>query len=133
MASAYAEVNRSLPARALRSIISRSPGSKKCTRPRFRARTFSWSISTTQTSLPRSARHAAVVRPTYPAPTTAIRLTDGALSQDPFVDRDGRFGGGAPRKPTRPGQAGRAQPRRQARVQRDLGRRPAHRVRVPVV
>src|SRR5256712_9677865 len=45
-------------------------------------------MSTTVTLLPRSARHAAVVNPTYPAPMTATLLTAGRLSQYGFVSRD---------------------------------------------
>src|ERR1700682_5664995 len=42
-------------------------------------------MSTTVTSLPRSARQAAVVRPTYPAPITATLLKPGGLSLDQHV------------------------------------------------
>src|SRR5690242_1829600 len=47
-------------------------------------------MSTTVTSLPRSARHAAVVSPTYPAPITATLLIPAELSQQAFVGRDRR-------------------------------------------
>src|SRR3989440_6609336 len=45
-------------------------------------------MSTTITSLPRSARHAAVVSPTYPAPMTATLLTATRLCQQGLIGRD---------------------------------------------
>src|SRR6266849_4658256 len=42
------------------------------TSPRFSAASFFWSLSTTITSWPRSAKHAPATRPTYPEPITAI-------------------------------------------------------------
>src|ERR1700686_251317 len=42
-------------------------------------------MSTTVTTLPRSARQAAVVSPTYPAPMTATLLKPGRLSLDQHV------------------------------------------------
>src|SRR3989442_12555448 len=45
-------------------------------------------MSTHITSLPRSARHAAVVSPTYPAPMTATLLTATRLCQQELIGRD---------------------------------------------
>src|SRR5437867_9553281 len=45
-------------------------------------------MSTTVTSWPMSARHAAVVSPTYPAPTTATLPMAARLCQHGFVSRD---------------------------------------------
>src|SRR5229473_5399047 len=80
-ASWYDVVKVSRLALVLRSTSSRSPGSKKGTWFRSSCATFSRLVSTTITSLPRSARHAAVVRPTYPAPMTATLDKAGRLSQ----------------------------------------------------
>src|SRR6266487_7212723 len=63
-------------------------------------------MSTTVTSLPRSARQAAVVRPTYPAPMTATLLMARRLSQQGFVGRDGLQGGAVPAELARSLQAG---------------------------
>src|SRR5579864_9478748 len=63
-------------------------------------------MSTTTTSLPRSARQAAVVSPTYPAPMTATLLTPGGLSQYGFVGRDRPLSRLAPAERLRPLEAG---------------------------
>src|SRR5690348_17156531 len=59
-------------------------------------------MSTTVTSLPRSARQAAVVKPTYPAPMTATLLTAGRLCQQGFVYRDCLPGRAVPTELPRP-------------------------------
>src|SRR3989442_8266743 len=63
-------------------------------------------MSTTVTLLRRSARHAAVVNPTYPAPMTATLLTAGRLSQYGFVSRDCLARGSLPAELTRLLQSG---------------------------
>src|SRR5829696_8887129 len=55
---------------------SGSPGSWIGSSPRERDATFSGTMSRAHTSCPSSAKHAAVTRPTQPAPTTPI----GSLS-----------------------------------------------------
>jgi hypothetical protein len=75
-ASAATRVNLSLP--SFFAISSSSPGSKIGTSPRWSRSTFSCTTSRTTTSWPRSARQAAVTRPTYPAPKTPILDTAGA-------------------------------------------------------
>src|SRR5712691_2715295 len=101
-ASWYDVVKVSSLALVLRSTSSLSPGSKKGTWLRKSWATFSRLMSTTITSLPRSARHAAVVRPTYPAPMTATLDKTGRLSQEAFVTRDGLARGLAPAEPLGP-------------------------------
>jgi hypothetical protein len=63
-ASAYNVVNRSRREARFRDTISCRPGSKKGTSPRCRASITSSRTSTPRTSLPRSAKQAAVVSPT---------------------------------------------------------------------
>src|SRR5712691_4393673 len=101
-ASWYDVVKVSRLALVLRSTSSLSPGSKKGTWFRSSCATFSRLVSTTITSLPRSARHAAVVRPTYPAPMTATLDKAGRLSQEAFITRDGLARGLAPAEPFGP-------------------------------
>src|ERR1700746_684141 len=87
-------------------------------------------MSTTTTLLPRSARPAAVVRPTYPAPITATLLIPRGLSQHGFVGRDRGLRRAEPAELLRPLDAGDAP---LIPLMHHPRRRMAKRVDVPVV
>src|SRR5438034_2333689 len=87
-------------------------------------------MSTTVTSWPRSARQAAVVNPTYPAPMTATLLMAAGLSQYGFIRRDGRPRRLLPAELPGTLEAGPLPP---LRVSQDLGHRVAQRLGVAVL
>jgi len=66
----------------LRAIDCSSPGSQIGTSPRCNRATLSASTSTHQTSDPSSAKPAAVTRPAYPVPITAIGSRAEAMKRD---------------------------------------------------
>src|SRR5665213_41271 len=103
-AASTAVVNERRCARTLRAIISPSPGSKMGVSPASSRTTFAASLSAQITVLPSSARHVPVTSPTYPAPTTAIRL---------ISRRTSAAGGGGP--PAAPAQ-GRCASKQRERV-----------------
>src|SRR5579859_1916480 len=51
--------------------------------PLRKAANFRWSLSTKMTSWPRSAKQAPATNPTYPEPTTAIRIADSSAHLQP--------------------------------------------------
>src|SRR5689334_1235625 len=86
-------------------------------------------MSTTDTSLPRSARQAPVVSPTYPAPMTATLLKPGRLSQHGLVCLDGFACGLVPAVLPGALQSGASPP---LRLVDQLGGRVAQGVAVPI-
>src|SRR3954469_14891850 len=66
-----------------RATSSLSPGSQIGMRPSRNPVTFASSMSMHQTSLPSSANPAAVTRPTYPVPITAIGSRCALMTGDP--------------------------------------------------